>query len=160
MVMVFLIVISRRGFGQGSERENRSEEQEARETLHKNPTISEFSGARSAGSNAGGGILKRRLMRRLHRGCNRTDVKDGGSKTRGHATPSVRYISAMDARSVAPTLRNMRCTWFFTVCSERFRRAATSLLERPSRINCASCCCLGLRSRLFLRLTFGRPIWG
>src|ERR1700688_369434 len=54
--------------------------------------------------------------------------------------------SAMVARSGAPTLRNMRCTWFFTVCSERFNWAASSLLERPWRINWASCSWRGLKS--------------
>jgi len=31
----------------------------------------------------------------------------------------------------APSLRSMRCMWFFTVCSERFSRLAISLLVSP-----------------------------
>ena len=62
----------------------------------------------------------------------------------------------MVARSGAPTLRNMRCTWFLTVCSERFNWAASSLLEKPWRINCASCRWRGLKSWFFCKPRPGR----
>src|SRR5579862_7648546 len=43
-------------------------------------------------------------------------------------------------RSVAPTFRNMLCTWFFTVCSDKFSCVAISLFVRRSRKSSTICC--------------------
>jgi hypothetical protein len=53
----------------------------------------------------------------------------------------VRAISMTCKRSFAPTLRSIRCIWFFTVCSDRLRWDAISLLVRPRAIIGISSCC-------------------
>ena len=76
-----------------------------------------------------------------HTGClmvginSRAEAKQTADVERQVQKPWERHHSTASSRSDAPALRSIRRRWFFTVCSERYNRAAISLLVRPSLTN-------------------------
>src|SRR5260370_36134462 len=69
--------------------------------------------------------------------------------------PLARTVSTASYRSPAFTCRRMRCMWFLTVCSERCKALAISLLVHPLATNETSSCCLRvIVSGLYLTVEF------
>src|SRR6266436_753333 len=95
------------------------------------------------------------ISSRKNQRASRIQISDSPRKKHYDKSPNDRTVSTASYRSPAFTCRRMRCIWFLTVCSERCKALAISLLVHPLATNETSSCCLRvIVSGLYLTMEF------